>query len=853
MKMKRLKICMSMCLLLAGFVTVNAQSADEKDYKTLPHMFVGIQGGVQNTFNSEFNNLKTFTPTMSLSVGRFFTPVIGARLHFNGAWSKSGVNYRLADDARYNYNYITGGADVLVNLCTAFGKKDWYPVNLYFIGGLGGNYAFENYGRSEEKAMGSSMMYADNDDRWAFNGRVGLGLEVPIVKWLSFTLEGDLNARFAGKNEVFNDDVLQMTAQAGLNFKFGYKKEKAVEDVDITPTIPTRPVSNIERLPGTTTSPLVSERRNEVLTKEDLEENGHKLPPYFFVGLQGGVQNTFNKEFNNWKTFTPTASISIGRMFSPVVGARLHFNGVWDKSGVNYPLQNEDGHYNYNYVTGSADALVNLCTLFGKKRWYPVNLFFIGGLGANYAFENAGNCEAVAAGSSMMYADNDHRWAFNGRVGLGLEVPIVKWLSFTIESDLNARFAGKSEVFNDDVLQMTAQAGLNFKFGYKKPKAIEDQVTTPVIETRGLTLYEQMLNTVDNRMNVWMKRLNGESKADFLARTSDEAIKTQRLEFTKQVSTEMANDRANSTVRDLQYNSAAQQLGVQFTDMPSITLRVPKDDIKSIKGKGDLQFTNTVYNLNPGDKFEVLYTEVLNPSTGKKYTYVSTRDAKFVPGDGYMPLSAVQQDIVNNERLQAVATDMVREAKEKSILSDNTTVTVKAEPVPAANGKTDYKVTYTYDVKEGFSVKDDFGPGKYEAEKSAASVVMLNIIKQTLNEDFAKYIKRGNTVDIKLKGSADASPIRGKIAYNNQYGDIKDKSVKVNGKEQKMTVTKATGITSNEQLSLVRAISVKNYIVNNVDALKGAKVNDSYEVEVSSDEGSQFRRVAVDFLFHDAF
>ena len=372
-------------------------------------------------------------------------------------------------------------------------------------------------------------------------------------------------------------------------------------------------------------------------------------------------------------------------------------------------------------------------------------------------------------------------------------------------------------------------------------------------EMQDAPLYEQMLNTVDNRMNVWMKRLNGESKADFLARTSDEAIKTQRLEFTKQVSTEMANDRANSTVRDLQYNSAAQQLGVQFTDMPSITLRVPKEDIKSIKGKGDLQFTNTVYNLNPGDKFEVLYTEVLNPSTGKKYTYVSTRDAKFVPGDGYMPLSAVQQDIVNNERLQAVATDMVREAKEKSILSDNTTVTVKAEPVPAANGKTDYKVTYTYDVKEGFSVKDDFGPGKYEAEKSAASVVMLNIIKQTLNEDFAKYIKRGNTVDIKFKGSADASPIRGKIAYNNQYGDIKDKSVKVNGKEQKMTVTKATGITSNEQLSLVRAISVKNYIVNNIDALKGAKVNDSYEVEVSSDEGSQFRRVAVDFLFHDAF
>ena len=210
-----------------------------------------------------------------------------------------------------------------------------------------------------------------------------------------------------------------------------------------------------------------------VLAQDEYEENGHRLPPYNFFGIQGGVQNTFNNEFNNWKTFTPTASISFGRMFSPVVGARLHFNGIWDKSGVNYILQNQDGHYNYNYVTGSVDALVNLCTLFGKKNWYPVNLFFIGGLGANYAFENAGNCEAVAAGSDMLYADNDDRWAFNGRVGLGLEIPIVRWLSFTLEGDLNARFAGKQEVFNDDVLQMTAQAGLNFKLGYKKAKKAE--------------------------------------------------------------------------------------------------------------------------------------------------------------------------------------------------------------------------------------------------------------------------------------------------------------------------------------------------------------------------------------------
>lgn len=131
MNMKRLKSCMFMGLLLAGAMTVNAQDADEKDYKALPYMFVGVQGGVQNTFNTEFNNLKTFTPTMSLSFGRMFSPVVGARLHFNGVWDKSGVNYPLlSDDGHYKYNYVTGSLDALVNLCTLFGKKDWYPVKI---------------------------------------------------------------------------------------------------------------------------------------------------------------------------------------------------------------------------------------------------------------------------------------------------------------------------------------------------------------------------------------------------------------------------------------------------------------------------------------------------------------------------------------------------------------------------------------------------------------------------------------------------------------------------------------------------------------------------------------------------
>lgn len=232
-----------MALLFISAVPVLAQEREETGHPTAPYTFIGLQGGVQNTFNNEFNNWKTFTPTASFSIGRWFTPVVGARLHLNGAWSKSGVNYLLADDGHYNYNYLTPTADVLVNLCTLFGKKDWYPVNLIFVGGLGANYAFENYYRSEEKALGSTMLYADNDNRWAFNGKVGLMLDIPICKWLSFNLEGDLNARYVGKSAVFNDDILQFVGQAGLTFKFGYKKAKPAPEpvvAEVEPVYSTR-------------------------------------------------------------------------------------------------------------------------------------------------------------------------------------------------------------------------------------------------------------------------------------------------------------------------------------------------------------------------------------------------------------------------------------------------------------------------------------------------------------------------------------------------------------------------------------------------------------------------------------
>lgn len=260
---------------------------DGRDYKVFPHMFVGIQGGAQTTFTN-FDQSKLITPTGSLSFGAWFTPVVGARLHVNGYWNKGGLKtrdkvipgvttttkereyvdlnqsngqflpgqlpgnpvveqlfedeegrlYRIVEKTQttadqtiegtnktYEYKYITTNLDLMLNLCTLFGRKDYYPVNVYLIGGIGLNTAWSN---AEAVALNSEMPFAWDGTRFSHNARVGAMLDINLHKNVSLNLEVAANSLSDRYNSKVNGrDDWQLTAQLGLAFKFGYKKKPA--------------------------------------------------------------------------------------------------------------------------------------------------------------------------------------------------------------------------------------------------------------------------------------------------------------------------------------------------------------------------------------------------------------------------------------------------------------------------------------------------------------------------------------------------------------------------------------------------------------------------------------------------
>ena len=215
----------------------------------------------------------------------------------------------------------------------------------------------------------------------------------------------------------------------------------------------------------------VSTVRAQVDTRDQLKS-------YSFVEAQGGIQWT-SKEGKWADLITPTAALSVGHFFNPVVGARVHVNGWKAKSAIS----EFDQYYKWNYITPSVDLMVNLTNLFSSQPKHLLNVMFIGGVGVNYAW----NSDVLKAKdypsqrSAMTCKDN--RLSHNLRAGLRLETDITRTLGISLEAaanNTNDRFI--SNYREENFWQFTAMVGLSYRFqtGRSKPAP----VPVPVVQEK---------------------------------------------------------------------------------------------------------------------------------------------------------------------------------------------------------------------------------------------------------------------------------------------------------------------------------------------------------------------------------
>lgn len=200
---------------------------------------------------------------------------------------------------------------------------------------------------------------------------------------------------------------------------------------------------------------------------------------YSFIEAQGGVQLTSTNAPMD-KLITPTAALSFGHYFTPVVGARLHVNAWQSKSG----LASTGQYYKWKYVTPDLDLLVNLTNLFGKGSDHALNVILLGGVGLNYAWDNDELKDLNLPANTMPLAWDKNRLGHNLRAGLRLETNQAKPFGVSLEVNANSlddRFNSKTNDADD--WMFTAMLGLNFRFGHKKAAPRYVTKTIEVIDT----------------------------------------------------------------------------------------------------------------------------------------------------------------------------------------------------------------------------------------------------------------------------------------------------------------------------------------------------------------------------------
>lgn len=268
--MKKIKLFITTALIALCGMTAFAQDncgdeatcpkheAGELGYWPQPYNFVQVQGGLGTTFTSGPNFLDLCTPTFSLGVGRMFTPVVGARLHFNGYESKSKLN---SIDKDYTYKYLTSDFDVLVNVTNIFRNTRKNFFNLYFIGGVGLNYAWDNDEFQDLTKAYGPQIREDVTNAWGegtnrkslfdHNIRAGLLFDFDVAKHWSLGLEADINNMGDRFNSKYNDnDDWMLTAQLTATYKFGFKKAEKCEKPAPAPAPAPAPVVKPEPKPA---------------------------------------------------------------------------------------------------------------------------------------------------------------------------------------------------------------------------------------------------------------------------------------------------------------------------------------------------------------------------------------------------------------------------------------------------------------------------------------------------------------------------------------------------------------------------------------------------------------------------
>lgn len=228
------------------------------------------------------------------------------------------------------------------------------------------------------------------------------------------------------------------------------------------------------------------------------QDNKEEFKPYWFAGVQGGVQTTFTN-YNSLKLLTPQFALQFGRWFAPEFGARLHVMGYDQKGGIaegQFGLDKQT--YKFKACTADIDFLFNMSNILCPQRsCKDFNWILLAGFGSNYSWDYD-EFKTLAYNNDFLsnhpaYHDQvcgTKHSTFNGRLGTAFEYDVTNSLSLNLELQANYKndlYNLKTNDKND--WQAAAFIGVTFKIGKAKKAPAPVQEVEPIYETRVDTVW----------------------------------------------------------------------------------------------------------------------------------------------------------------------------------------------------------------------------------------------------------------------------------------------------------------------------------------------------------------------------
>lgn len=236
------KLVILSLLMTGAAITATAQTKEKYfSEKFGDNIFISVGGGAHLSTNPDnFDNswTKAITPKVSVSVGKWFTPVWGLRGQVtgwqtalrtdynNGSYVNGKVQYGNVE--KFKKNYISGHADLLLNLSHLIGGYN--PNRLFNLT------VFAGPGLTGARAFGTQEVVSSANDTWVrtvdggdckvlVNGSVGLLGQFNVSKYIDINLEarGELSPSPFGKLTPSHTEGA-VSVMAGLSYTFGGKK-----------------------------------------------------------------------------------------------------------------------------------------------------------------------------------------------------------------------------------------------------------------------------------------------------------------------------------------------------------------------------------------------------------------------------------------------------------------------------------------------------------------------------------------------------------------------------------------------------------------------------------------------------